>query len=95
MAMIRRLAASAALVTLAGALAAPQALAQSAEALKADASTAGDVLTYGMGYNNQRYSALKQINTSTVDKLTPIWSYSLNNRLSTSGHWPNPNKEET
>ena len=77
--MFQRMAASAALVTLAGALAAPQALAQSAEALKADATTPGDVLTYGMGYNNQRYSALKQINASTVDKLAPIWSYSLNN----------------
>ena len=32
-----------------------------------------------MGYNNQRYSALKQINTSTVAKLAPLWSYSLNN----------------
>ena len=79
MAMIRRLAASAALAALAGMLAAPQAQAQSAEALKADAGSTGDVLTYGMGYSNQRYSALKQINPQTVDKLAPVWSYSLNN----------------
>ena len=36
--------------------------AQGLDALKNDAATPGDVLTYGMGYNNQRYSPLKQIN---------------------------------
>ena len=40
-------------------LAAPFALhAQTMDALKADANTPGDILTYGMGYSNQRYSAL-------------------------------------
>jgi alcohol dehydrogenase (cytochrome c) len=78
MQMTRWLAAGAALVT----LAAPPAMAQSDAALKADATTPGDVLTYGMGYNNQRYSALKQINTKTVGKLVPKWSYSLNNAQS-------------
>ncbi len=61
------------------ALAAPPVLAQSADALKADATTPGSVLTYGMGYANQRYSPLKQINTQTVAKLSPAWAYSLNN----------------
>jgi alcohol dehydrogenase (cytochrome c) len=76
MMMTRWLAASTALLS----LTAPLTLqAQSLDALKADSSTSGDVLTYGMGYNNQRYSPLKQINTSTVSKLTPMWSYSLNN----------------
>ena len=75
MQLTRWLAAGAALA----ALALPQAQAQNAEALKADATTLGDVLTYGMGYNNQRYSPLKQINTKTVAKLAPAWSYSLNN----------------
>jgi alcohol dehydrogenase (cytochrome c) len=76
MTMTRWLAAGTTLV----ALTAPLTLnAQTLADLKADATTPGDVLTYGMGYNNQRYSALKQINTSTVDKLTPMWSYSLNN----------------
>jgi alcohol dehydrogenase (cytochrome c) len=42
------------------------ALAQSATDLLNDHRTAGDVLTYGMGYNNQRYSALKSINKSNV-----------------------------
>lgn len=53
--------------------------AQSTEDLKRDATTPGDVLTYGMGYNNQRYSPLKQINTGNAAKLRPIWAYSLNN----------------
>lgn len=78
MQMTRWLAAGAALVT----LAAPPAMAQSDAALKADATTPGDILTHGMGYNNQRYSALKQINTKTVGKLVPKWSYSLNNTQS-------------
>ena len=53
--------------------------AQCLDALKNDAATPGDVLTYGMGYNNQRYSPLKQINTKNVGKLQPLWAYSLNN----------------
>ena len=53
--------------------------AQSLDALKADAATPGDVLTYGMGYNNQRYSPLKQINAKNASKLQPLWAYSLNN----------------
>lgn len=53
--------------------------AQTLDDLKRDAATPGDVLTYGMGYNNQRYSALKQINTGNVGKLQPVWAYSLNN----------------
>lgn len=55
------------------------AMAQDAAALKADHGTPGDVLTYGMGYNNQRYSPLKQINAGNVAKLRPTWAYSLNN----------------
>ena len=60
-------------------LAAPTLQAQTIEALKAVANTPGDILTYGMGYNNPRYSALKQVNTQTVGRLAPLWSYSLNN----------------
>jgi len=36
-----------------------------------------NVLTYGMGYNQNRYSALKQINKQTVKRLVPVWSTSL------------------
>ena len=53
--------------------------AQSLTDLRNDNLTPGDVLTYGMGYNNQRYSPLKQINTGNAAKLSPTWAYSLNN----------------
>jgi alcohol dehydrogenase (cytochrome c) len=53
--------------------------AQSLTDLQKDNLTPGDVLTYGMGYNNQRYSPLKQINTGNAAKLSPTWAYSLNN----------------
>ena len=52
---------------------------QSLDDLKADHKTTGDVLTYGTGYNNQRYSPLKAINKGNVSKLVPVWNYSLNN----------------
>ena len=55
------------------------AFAQNTSDLTADHKTAGDVLTYGMGYNNQRYSALTQINKDNVGKLSATWAYSLNN----------------
>lgn len=34
------------------------------------------VLSWGMGQQGQRFSDLKQINTKTVGKLTPAWSFS-------------------
>jgi alcohol dehydrogenase (cytochrome c) len=34
------------------------------------------VLSFGMGAEGQRYSPLTQINTRTVSKLTPAWSFS-------------------
>ena len=40
---------------------------------------ASSVLTYGMGYANQRYSPLERINKRNVANLVPIWNYSLNN----------------
>jgi alcohol dehydrogenase (cytochrome c) len=56
--------------------------AQSLNDLSQDNATPKDVLTYGMGYNNQRYSALKQINAGNAAKLRPVWAYSLNNSQS-------------
>ncbi|MDB5405865.1 MAG: quinoprotein ethanol dehydrogenase [Rhodospirillales bacterium] len=53
------------------------AMAQSVADLRNDAKTPGDVLTYGMGYNQQRFSPLKQINRKTVKHLVPAWSYSM------------------
>lgn len=40
-----------------------------------------NVLTYGMGYHQQRFSPLKQINKDTVKRLVPAWSVSLNNEV--------------
>ena len=53
------------------------ALAQSADQLKNDDKTPGDVLTYGMGYSQNRFSTLTQINKDTVKRLVPAWSYSM------------------
>ena len=47
--------------------------------LRQDQATPGDVLTYGMGYANQRYSTLKKIDKGNVNKLVPVWNYSMNN----------------
>src|SRR5882672_6691034 len=44
-------------------------------------SNTDNVLTYGMGYHQQRYSPLKQINKSTVKRLVPVWSLSLANEV--------------
>ena len=38
-----------------------------------------EVLTYGMGYNQNRYSPLTQINKDTVKKLVPVWSLGMEN----------------
>src|SRR2546423_1922679 len=44
-----------------------------------------NVLTYGMGYHQQRYSPLRQINKSTVKRLVPVWSASLANEFGEQG----------
>jgi alcohol dehydrogenase (cytochrome c) len=54
-------------------------MAQSLQDLRNDGNSKGDVLTYGMGYNNQRYSALDKVNKGNVKDLVPVWNYSLNN----------------
>jgi len=41
-----------------------------------DAKSTGDVLSWGIGTEGQRYSPLSQINTSTVKNLVPAWSFS-------------------
>ena len=38
-----------------------------------------NVLTYGLTYNHNRYSPLRQINKSNVKRLVPVWSTSLQN----------------
>ena len=51
-----------------------------AELLSAGKNTE-DVLTYGMAYNHNRYSPLRQINKSNVKRLVPVWNVSLQNDL--------------
>ncbi len=41
-----------------------------------DHKTPGDVLSYGLGVEAQRYSTLDRINRDNVGKLTPAWSFS-------------------
>jgi len=57
------------------------ALAQTLDDLKKDGNggSTDNVLTYGMGYHQQRYSPLKQINKQTVKRLVPVWNLSLDN----------------
>jgi alcohol dehydrogenase (cytochrome c) len=44
-----------------------------------------NVLTYGMGYNQNRYSTLRQINKSNVKRLVPVWSTSLSSNYGEQG----------
>ncbi|MBS0446074.1 MAG: PQQ-dependent dehydrogenase, methanol/ethanol family [Proteobacteria bacterium] len=53
--------------------------AQSLADLRNDPAATDKVLTYGMGYANQRYSTLKRIDKGNVARLVPVWNYSLNN----------------
>ena len=41
-----------------------------------DARTGGDVLSWGLGTQGQRYSPLKQVNTGNAGKLVPAWAFS-------------------
>ena len=41
-----------------------------------DAKSTGDVLTWGMGTQGQRYSPLSRINTRNIGNLVPVWSFS-------------------
>jgi len=41
-----------------------------------DAKTPGDIVSWGIGTQGQRYSPLKQINASTIGRLVPAWSFS-------------------
>src|SRR6185436_18119248 len=55
--------------------------AQTAHELLTDGKNTENITTYGMGYDMKRYSPLRQINTSNVRRLVPIWSTSLANDL--------------
>ena len=55
--------------------------AQSADELLNDGKNTENVTTYGMGYDQKRYSPLKQIDTSNVKRLVPVWNTTLSNLL--------------
>ena len=57
-------------------LAAPAWSAVTDQMIENDARTPGDILSWGIGQQGQRYSPLKQINAGTIGKLVPIWSFS-------------------
>src|SRR5258707_10761136 len=61
--------------------------AQTLDDLKKDGNggSTDNILTYGMGYHQQRYSPLKQINKQTVKRLVPVWSISLANEVGEQG----------
>ena len=65
-------------VAAAACLAAPL-RAQTLDELKADGTNTDNVLTYGLGYAQNRYSKLDQVNKRNVRKLVPVWSTSLEN----------------
>src|SRR5712664_2394573 len=53
--------------------------AQTLDDLKNDGKNTDNILTYGMGYHQQRYSPLRQIDKNTVRRLVPVWNLSLDN----------------
>ena len=61
--------------------------AQTLDDLKKDGNggSTDNILTYGMGYHQQRYSPLKEINKQTVKRLVPVWSTSLGNEHGEQG----------
>ena len=61
--------------------------AQTQQELNRDGSggSTDNVLTYGMGYHQQRYSPLRQITKSNVRRLVPVWTMSLANEFGEQG----------
>src|SRR5271169_6082860 len=58
------------------------AMAQTADELVNGAKDTANVVNYGMGYNLQRFSPLKQIDKSNAKHLVPVWNYSLDDNRS-------------
>ena len=65
--------------------AAGAAFAQSDAELRSDGKNTDNVLNYGMGYGQNRFSPLKQVNKQTVKKLVPIWNVSLSSNYGEQG----------
>ena len=54
--------------------------AQTLDDLKNDGKNTDNILTYGMGYGQNRYSTLAQIDKTNIKRLVPVWSLSLDNQ---------------
>jgi len=54
--------------------------AQTLDDLKNDGKNTDNILTYGMGYHQNRHSPLKQIDKANVKRLVPVWNVSLDNQ---------------
>src|SRR5260221_5845995 len=65
------------LAALLGAALALPVCAQTMEELTTDPKNTDNVLTYGMGYHQNRFSELKQVNKQTVKRLVPVWNVSM------------------
>ena len=78
---MRVIASAASMLLLLGAAASAQTL----DDLKNDGKNTDNILTYGMGYHQQRYSTLKQISKSNVKRLVPVWSTSLSSNYGEQG----------
>src|SRR6202140_275878 len=61
-------------------LALSPARAQTSDELKNDGKNTDNVLTYGMGYGQNRYSPLRQIDKTNIKRLVPVWNLSLDNQ---------------
>lgn len=55
--------------------------AQTQDELSRDGGSLDNVLSYGMGQHQQRFSPLDQVNKRTVSKLVPVWATSLENEF--------------
>src|SRR5215831_11030576 len=71
---MKAIAAAVVMLMLAGA-----ASSQTLDDLKNDGRNPDNVLTYGMGYHQHRYSPLNAINRGNVKRLVPVWNLSLDN----------------
>src|SRR5215510_2077327 len=54
-------------------------LGQTTPELVNDGKNPDNVVTLSMGYDRKNYSPLKQINTSNVKKMVPVWATSVMN----------------
>ena len=59
--------------------------AQTMDDLRNDGKNTDNVLTFGMGYHQQRYSTLNHITKRNVRRLVPMWNLSVNNDFGEQG----------